>query len=348
MRAMTWLLCTAMLVFVAGALPSLALFALAVGMLLLTVGAAAAVLVARARLTADRTVLEREFTEERPLRLRLEVTVPAWLPVRVHVQVARRLWAEMKEGGVVELPIERRGVYRVGPSAVRIGDTLGIFRSTVWVGAPQEVLVLPLPDGGGPAPAARGRAAEETEPDGLRPYVPGTSVGRIHWLSLARGQGLHERRLGPPPTGLPLVAVDTAGLTDPREVDWVARAAAGHVRRLSRDGGCAVLLPGDAAPVAIVDEDSWRTLHRRLATLEAGGPAPSSVGPDAIVVRFPAGRPLGPRPLPLPPGVVPVPAGPPASAPAGGAGPPRRPWTENTADREETRPARRGGRERRW
>ncbi|MBA9007344.1 DUF58 domain-containing protein [Thermomonospora cellulosilytica] len=320
MRALAWLLCAAALVFAAGALPSLALFALAVGMVLLLVGAAAAVLTARVRLSADRMVLEREFAEDRPLRLRFDVTLPAWLPVRVHVRVARRLWVELEEGGgVVELPVERRGAYRVEPSAVRIGDALGVFRRTVRVGSPEEVLVLPLPEGGAHAPPARGRAAEETEPDGLRPYVPGTPVSRIHWLSLARGRGLHERRLGPPPTGLPLVAVDTSGLTDPREVDWVARVAAGHVQRLSRDGGCAVLLPGDAAPAAVVDEGSWRALHRRLATLQAGGPAPAA-GPDATVIRLPAGQPPGPEPLPLPPGVVPVPAGPPAAGLQGGAG----------------------------
>ncbi|TNY38556.1 DUF58 domain-containing protein [Thermomonospora catenispora] len=343
MRAATWLLCTAVLVFVAGALPSLALFALAVGMLLLTLGAAASVLVARVRVRADRTVLEREFTEGRPLRLRFEVSMPSWLPVRLHVRVARRLWAEVDGGGVVELPLERRGAYRIEPSVLRIGDALGIFRSTVRVGTPEEVLVLPLPEGGGHAPPARGRAAEETEPDGLRPYVPGTSVSRIHWLSLARGQGLHERRLGPPPAGLPLVVIDTAGLTDPGEVDWVARTAAGHVRRLARDGGCAVLLPGDAAPAAVVDEDSWRALHRRLATLEAGGPAPAAVGPDVVVIRFPAGLPPGPRPLPPPPGVVPIPAGPPAGAPADGTGR----WRRDVGRRRGEAPSFSGGR-RRW
>jgi uncharacterized protein (DUF58 family) len=310
MRALAWLACAAALAFAAGALPSLALFALAVGIVIMVAGAAVTVLTARARLTVTRTPVEQEIPEDRPLRLRFDVRLPARLPARVHVRTARRTWVPLGEGGgVVELPIDRRGAYRVEPSRMRVGDALGIFRSTVRVGEPERVLVLPVPDGGAHAPPALGPSAEHIEPDGLRPYVPGTPVSRIHWLSLARGRGLHERRMGPPQTGLPLVVVDTTGDTDPRAVDWVARAAAGLVRGLSRDGGCAVLLPGDATATTVNDEESWRALHRRLALLDAGGAAARPPPPAAAVVRFPLGHDLGPPPPPLPPGVVPVASG---------------------------------------
>ncbi|SEF79408.1 Uncharacterized conserved protein, DUF58 family, contains vWF domain [Thermomonospora echinospora] len=307
MRALAWLVCAAALAFAAGALPSLALFALAVGIVIMVAGAAVTVLVARARMTAGRVVMEREIPEDRPLRLRFDVRLPARLPACVHVRVGRRAWVRLGEGGgVVEVPIDRRGAYRVEASRLRVGDELGIFRVTVRVGEPERVLVLPVPDGGAPAAPARGPSAEHIEPDGLRPYVPGTPVSRIHWLSLARGMGLHERRMGPPPTGLPLVVVDTSADPDPRAVDWVARTAAGLVRRLSRDGGCAVLLPGDATATTVNDEKSWRALHRRLAVLDAGdGPVQQPAG-VAGVVRFPPGHDLGPPPPPLPPGVVPA------------------------------------------
>ncbi|HEX2313315.1 MAG TPA: DUF58 domain-containing protein [Thermomonospora sp.] len=307
MRGLAWLVCAGALAFAAGALPSLALFALSAGIVVMVAGAAVSVLAARLRLRADRLVVEREITEDRPLRLRFDLTPPRGLPVRVHVRVGRRAWAPLDErGGGVELPVERRGAFRVEPSRLRISDSLGIFRAHVRVGEPEEILVLPVPEGGAHAPPSQGRATEHTEPDGLRPYVPGTPVSRIHWLSLARGRGLHERRLAPPPAGLPLVVVDTSGDADPRAVDWVARVTAGEVLRLSRDGGCAVLLPGDATPASVADEESWRALHRRLALLDARPAAtPARTGGPLTVIRYPPDRPLGPEPPPLPPDVVP-------------------------------------------
>ncbi|REE98945.1 DUF58 domain-containing protein [Thermomonospora umbrina] len=308
MRGVAWLVCAGALAFAAGALPSLALFALSAGMVIMVLGAAGTVLLARARLRAERSVVEREVPEDLPVRLRFELRLPARLPARVQVRVARRAWAALGEdGGVVELPIDRRGAFRVEASRLRISDTLGIFRLHVRAGEPEEVLVLPVPEGGAHSPPARGRSNEHTEPDGLRPYVPGTPVSRIHWLSLARGRGLHERRSAPPPTGLPLVVVDTSGDTDPRAVDWVARVAAGEVLRLSRDGGCSVLLPGDATAATVSDEESWRALHRRLAVLDARtASAPPRPGGPTTVIRFPAGLSLGPPQPPLPPDVVPA------------------------------------------
>lgn len=307
MRALIWLSCAGALALAAGALPSLALFALAVGMVIMVLWAAVTVLAARSRLNATRLIAEREIGEDRPLRMRLDLGLPERLPVRVQVRITRRAWAELEPaGGVVEVPIGRRGAYRIQPTRLRISDALGIFRLTVEVGEREKVLVLPVPDGGGQPAPAPGRAIEHTEPDGLRPYVPGTPVSRIHWLSLARGMELHERRMGPPPSGLPLVVVDTHGAGE-AEVDWVARAAAGLVRTLSRSGGCAVLLPGESAATPVEDEESWRALHRRLALLEAGD-RPARPPAGAIVVRFPPDRTVDPPP-PLPPGVVPLPAG---------------------------------------
>lgn len=302
-RAAGWLVVAAALIIAAGALPSGALFALAVGVIVTVAGAGATVLLAGRRLTVRRAVLEHEVREDQPIRLRFDVGLPGWLPARLEVRTGRHTWVPLAEGGgVVELPLGRRGTFLLDASRLRLSDALGIFRRGLAAGEPEPVLVLPVPATGTGVALPPGTFADEDEPDGLRPYRPGTPVSRIHWASLAHGRGLHERRMAAPPTGLPLVIVDTSGTTDPRALDWVARAAAGCVLRLSRRGGCEVLLPGDRSPTAVADSGAWQAVHRRLARLD-GAQAGGVQRHGTAVVRYPDGLPLGPFPPPLPPGV---------------------------------------------
>jgi uncharacterized protein (DUF58 family) len=168
------------------------------------------------------------------------------------------------------------------------------------------VLVLPEPA----LPPGRLRAggamvAADPEPDGLRPYTPGTPMSRVHWPSAARGGELHERHFTTGRDQLPLVVVDTVG-AEGASLDWVARTAAGLVLALARTGGCRVLLPGDRVPTTLDDAGAWPALHRRLAALEPGAPAAlTAVGDRDILHVRAAGAPaaLDPR-GDLPPGVV--------------------------------------------
>ncbi|HZC98784.1 MAG TPA: DUF58 domain-containing protein [Actinomycetes bacterium] len=139
---------------------------------------------------------------------------------------------------------------------------MGIVECSLLAGQPELLLILPAPDPTVHVPQRLGASIGDLDPDGLQPYTPGTPIGRIHWPALARGAGLQQRRLAPPRSGRPLVAVDTAGASDPRAVDWVARAAAGIILRLAQSGGCRVLLPGDQAATTITDTAAgWRGVH---------------------------------------------------------------------------------------
>ena len=90
-----------------------------------------------------------------------------------------------------------------------------------------------------PAGLRRGGAQVngDPEPDGLRPYAPGTPMSRIHWPSAARGGGLQERHFVSGRDQLPLVVVDTSS-ADGRRRDRAQRggdrARAGALRRLPR------------------------------------------------------------------------------------------------------------------
>jgi uncharacterized protein (DUF58 family) len=318
-RPVGLLLGAAVLGAAAGALASMALFALAVGLVVVTVAAGASVALAAHRLTVTRWVAKREVQEDQPVAVRFQVLGLGRLPLPVHLETQVDIddWVPLGErGGTVELPVGRRGAWQLAPSRLRLRDALGIFQWWVLAGQPEPLLILPTPDLTVPISprSSAWAAAGEAEPDGLQAYVAGTPVGRIHWPALARGGGLQQRRLAAPPTGLPLVVVDTTGASDLRAVDWAARAAAGVILRLGRDGGCQVLLPGDRTATTVIDLTStWRGVHRRLALLESAGPTvprvPLGAGQAPVVRIRAASAPtevIGAPPCPLPPDMVAV------------------------------------------
>lgn len=295
--------------FGAAALGSIALFSVALGMVLLCLGAAAVVRIGARRLRIARTVDRHEVLEGRGITLRFAVSGLRGLPVHVEALGADGgWWALPAAGGSTTCVIDRPGPHVLDPTTLRVRDDLGLFSRPARAGRPESVLVLPQP---APSPevARRGGAdpVGDPEPDGLRTYVPGTAMSRIHWASAARGGELQERAFATARDRLPLVVVDTAGTDDGAAVDWAARTAAGHVLALVRAGGCRVVLPGDRLPTTVVDPAGhWPALHRRLAALEPGAAArtPALDEQGALHVRALLAPEGTTARGPLPPGVV--------------------------------------------
>jgi uncharacterized protein (DUF58 family) len=299
----------------AESMASLTLFAVAVGLMLSIAFAGLTAALAARRLTVSRTVIEREVQEDYPVRLRFDVEGVKWLPVRIEAEDQSGAWVDLASapaGTVLEVRVRRRGAYRLLPSRLRVRDALGIFQWPLRAGPPEPLLILPTPDGQANLHPRHPATTPDPEPDGLRAHSPGDSLARIHWPALARGAGLQVRRFAAAPDGLPLVVVDTAGTPDSHAVDWAARTAAGHILALTRNGGCRVLLPGDATETTVIElEAGWRALHRRLAKLDAsvlGAPPQLPRGTPAIRVRASAAPDGSARAVPpaLPVGVVPV------------------------------------------
>lgn len=301
-----------LLALVAAGLGSLALFAIAVGLALVYVGAHLAVTKAQERLVVHRSVDRQEIVEGTPLTLRFELGGLSRLPAGVEIFCRCGDWHALAMGeNTVTWTIDHPGLHRIDPSPLRIRDDLGLFTRVLTVGEPTEILVLPVP-AAVPRPVRKSAtgASQDPEPDGLREYVRGTPINRIHWKSAARGGPLQERTFVPARDELPLVIVDTTGATGVEQVDWAARAAAGHVLALARRGGCRVLLPGDRTPTTLMDPVSqWPAVHRRLAALERGGPAAvndaETRGAVQVRARTAPDHEVVPR-GPLPPGVVPT------------------------------------------
>lgn len=126
-------------------------------------------------------------------------TLPRSLPGRaVDLPArARRQW-------LAKVTLTRRGTYRLGALRVRTGDPFGLFSSEMTVGQSTSVVVFPkvvplphwrLPPApiDGATPMRRRFEAASTLVSGVRPYVHGDAINRVHWRSSARHGELHVK-----------------------------------------------------------------------------------------------------------------------------------------------------------
>jgi uncharacterized protein (DUF58 family) len=276
-------------------------------------------------LAADGAAIERRpgpptIVEEDPYPLRVEMrsgALPApggeliepllgW-PVPIAGRWSRRVRINVR--------FSRRGRRVLEPGRLRIRDPLRLFSRELVGREHDEVLVLPRiepvtsPGGGGGAgagdhgghgidPGVMGRRLDaslaELEIDGLRPYREGAPASRIHWPSVARHGEMLERRLVAELDSAPLVVMDSSAPASEDGLDKAVRAAASLCVYLAREGGCAVLLPGDRRPIEIAhDMGAWPAVHVRLALVEAGAPPPAAtLGPRAGAVIWVTGADL--------------------------------------------------------
>ena len=294
-RSLALLLAAAALAAAAGGLPAPALLVPAVGLVVVTAAAWATVTLALRRVSVWRGVPTPEAIEDSPVGVRFDVDGLGRLPVRLEARLVGDAWLPLAAGvAAVPLTVGSRGSHWLRPSALRLRDALGIAERRLHVGRSELLLALPRPDAGALGPEILTSSTDDVDLDGLVPYTPGTPIGRIHWPTLARGAGLHARRIAPAAGAIPLVIVETGGGPAPEAVDWAARVAAGVILGLARTSGCLVLLPGDRVATTVTGTgDQWHRMHRRLALLEPssrGAGRPPSAGREAGVVRIDARR----------------------------------------------------------
>ena len=93
--------------------------------------------------------------------------------------------------------LTRRGAFALGPTRITTGDLLGLFRSSKEIAATQTLLVLPmlfdiksfsLPPGLLPGGQVIRRKSSDITPHaaGVREYVHGDAMKRIHWPTSVR------------------------------------------------------------------------------------------------------------------------------------------------------------------
>ncbi len=252
-----------------------------------------------AGLVVEREVGAHAVVEDQPVDIRIRVRAgltplltgavdDPLLPAPVPLDVGRRAMALL-----IHASFARRGRRVLAPVRVVVRDPLGLATRTLVAGETIEVLVLPRVhpvtttgsggQGGMLSPrAGRPRMAAEVELDGVRPHRPGAPASRIQWSVFARTGELWERKLLADADSRPLVLLDprTAGAADGEAaLDAAVRAVASLTVALAKQGGCALLLPGDRRPALIEPGlSAWPRAHIRLALLRDEAAAPSLAG----------------------------------------------------------------------
>jgi uncharacterized protein (DUF58 family) len=262
---------------------------LGAALVLLVVAAVGSVLLP-APVRATRTVRPRTVHRLRPcagtlaltstsrrLPVRLDaVDLIGGAPIGIEVPVLRP-----GEQSSVDYPIPttRRGVLPIGPLELRRPGLAGLAGARMSLGDVTEVRVVPrvLPVRGLPSGVRRGHVGADerverggTDLVGLREYVPGDDLRRLHWATSARTGVLMVREDADPARPHLAVLLDDRAASHPDEDGFedavetaasllTAAVAGGHpVRLMSASGGVDLEVPAgspadDTALAALAD-----------------------------------------------------------------------------------------------
>lgn len=151
-----------------------------------------------------RSQVSKNFVETFTLRNR-SILPKMWLEVRDYSELPRHYASHvvptLLPGGEyewkVETPCTIRGEFQLGPMMVISGDPFGLFLTPRRINAVEKIIVypfiFPVPDFRLPVGIISGGEAQRhitqnitTDAAGIRDYVPGDSISRVHWKSTAR------------------------------------------------------------------------------------------------------------------------------------------------------------------
>jgi uncharacterized protein (DUF58 family) len=190
----------------------------------------------------------------------------------------------------------KRGAYKIEWMTVLSQDPLGIFAFARRIPVPSEILVYPVPQdipdislSGAerfgyrdlPIAATRGSGVD---PDGVRDYVPGDPLRRMHWKSTARTGKLNviefeESRAINVVMVMDLQQGTNVGEGKETTLEYLVRAAASIAQTAIRQGASVRLVTGDTPDIADFAGRGSEHLYSvltGLARVEAADPLPLS------------------------------------------------------------------------
>jgi len=216
-----------------------------------------------------------------------------------------RTGARRRDGGLElcwTLSPARRGEHRLAPPRVGLSDPLGLVARRVagsrTAGAllcgPATVPVgADLAAGGGEGAtgaSSRRRRGRGLELDGVRDYLPGDPLSRVHWAQSARRGRLQTKELhatdgGRRPT---VVLLDCGGraAAAPEAFEVAVSAAASLARHLIAQGRRVALRHTGSAPLPVPGA-GWDEIERTLARVAPDGRYGVAAALDELAARRP-------------------------------------------------------------
>ncbi|HET7636188.1 MAG TPA: DUF58 domain-containing protein [Candidatus Limnocylindria bacterium] len=206
-------------------------------------------------------------------------TLPATLPGRAIGVKGRasRQW-------LAKVSLLRRGTYRLGPLRVRTGDPFGLFTTEMVVGQPTGIVVFPkihvlphwrLPPSpvDGTTPARRRFEAASPLVSGIRPYVQGDAINRIHWLSSVRHNELQVKEFDLEQAADLWLVLDLdrgshAGVGEDASVEMAVTAAASIALQTLRENR-AVGMAASARRLHVMQPDRGHRVEQKILHLLA-------------------------------------------------------------------------------
>jgi uncharacterized protein (DUF58 family) len=183
--------------------------------------------------------------------------------------------------GRYEVLCRPRGVYRVGPSKVTIGDPMGFTESTSTFGSVGRLVVYPrveelesVPTGRGQDQTINTSRAAFWHSGGedfftLREYHQGDDLRKVHWPSSARRDELMIKQLEMPWQSRAFIVLDPRAEPheSPESFEQAVRGAASVLRHLFRSGYTPTVWAGSGNGTMVTNADSYRTVMEELATI---------------------------------------------------------------------------------
>jgi uncharacterized protein (DUF58 family) len=210
-RASRWLLAVMILVGLGGwAVTGLLIYTRLVYLgLLLLMGAASWTLLSMRGIRLQRKARTLRASMGEVFEERFEVQKDAWpgcawlevlnqsgLPMAAGSRLLTRIGARQRRFYIARSPLTRRGAFLLGPTVLASGDPFGLFTIRKWIPAMDTLVILPMsfpistfppPPGLLPGGKTIRQRSYDVTPHaaGVREYVPGDPMKRIHWPSTA-------------------------------------------------------------------------------------------------------------------------------------------------------------------
>ena len=197
--------------------------------------------------------------------LSIQESLPGWSGEGDEDQSLFNVGAEDTARITHKVRFARRGVYQANGFDVTAMDPLGVFAFTRHIAAAGELVVYPLPQAlrtsalsgteryGWQEFTSRLLRGSSVDPDGVRPYVPGDPMRRIHWRQTARTGKLsviefEESQATNLVIALDLQAKTEVGSGDETTLEYGVRLAASLAQQAIEHGtSVRLMLPPDGA-----------------------------------------------------------------------------------------------------